>query len=180
MRIASLRIISILIISRLMTNQLPPAKNLGLLINEVSRLLRRRLDRDAQAIGLTSAQWRVLAYLVRYEGSNQASLADHMDMEPITLSRHLDRMEAAGMLERQADPHDRRAHRLYLTDSGRELMAGFRTMATDVMRDSTQGVSDREIDQAVTVLSRMRANLTGKTGGPAAMSQSVPEKVEIQ
>src|SRR5690606_20430022 len=64
MRIASLRIISILIISRLMTNQLPPAKNLGLLINEVSRLLRRRLDRDAQAIGLTSAQWRVLAYLV--------------------------------------------------------------------------------------------------------------------
>ena len=66
--IGSLHIISILIISLLMNHQMPPAKNLALLMHDVSRLLRRRLDKEAQAIGLTSAQWRVLAYLSRCEG----------------------------------------------------------------------------------------------------------------
>jgi len=99
-------------------HQLPPAKNLGLLIHDVGRLLRRQLDQQAQAIGLTSAQWRVLAYLARCEGTNQATLADLMDMEPISLSRHLDRMEADGLTERHRDPDDRRAHRLHLTDEG--------------------------------------------------------------
>jgi len=153
---------------------------LALLINDVSRLLRRRLDREAQAIGLTSAQWRVLAYLARCEGSNQASLADYMDMEPITLSRHLDRMQAAGMLERQPDPSDRRAHRLYLTDDGRALITDFRSVTADVMHDFADGVSDAEIVAMIGILSHMRSNLTGKSGETQAPTPKVPEKVHAQ
>ena len=162
-----------------MNHQMPPAKNLGLLMHDVSRLLRRRLDKEAQAIGLTSAQWRVLAYLARCEGSNQASLADFMDMEPITLSRQLDRMEAAGMTERHPDPNDRRAHRLYLTESGRELITGFRAHTAEVMRETVDGISEAEIETMIALLTRMRSNLTGKAGEGAEIPQQVPEKDSV-
>ena len=160
-------------------NHLPPAKNLGFLMHDVSRLLRRRLDKEAQAIGLTSAQWRVLAYLARCEGSNQANLADFMDMEPITLSRQLDRMEAAGMTERHPDPNDRRAHRLYLTESGRELITGFRAHTSEVMRETVEGISEAEIETMTALLTRMRSNLTGKAGEQTEISQRVPEKDRV-
>ena len=151
-------------------NTLSPAKNFGLLVHDVGRLLRRQLDQRAQTIGLTSAQWRVLAYLARCEGSNQASLADYMDMEPITLSRHLDRMEAAGLTERRPDPSDRRAHQLFLTDSARSLVTEFRAIASEVIAEALSGISEAEIERVVTLLLKVRGNLTGKPEADADLS----------
>ncbi|HVQ11251.1 MAG TPA: helix-turn-helix domain-containing protein, partial [Methyloceanibacter sp.] len=84
----------------------PPAKGLGLLVHDVGRLLRRKIDQRAQALGLTSAQWRVLAAVARtellnQEPLNQAGLADQLEIEPITLSRLVDRMESAKLIERR-------------------------------------------------------------------------------
>ena len=151
-----------------MNNDTPPAKGVGLLIHDVARLLRRRIDQRAQAVGLTSAQWRVLAMVARAEfrnevPPNQAALADQIDLEPITLSRLIDRMEAAGMIERRPDPDDRRAHRLYLQEAARPLVAEFRTVATGCLTDALTGVSDAEIDKVTEILTRVRNNLTGKT-----------------
>ena len=160
-----------------MTAPLTPAKSLAIVMHDVSRLLRRRVDKAAQTLGLTSAQWRVLAFVSRCEGSNQASMADHMDMEPITLSRHLDRMQAAGMIERRPDPNDRRAHRLFLTETGRTLMDGFRAATSDVMDDFVEGISEEELAMTIDVLARMRANLTGKSVEAPALSPSLPDKV---
>lgn len=153
-------------------NTLSPAKNFGLLVHDVGRLLRRQLDQRAQTIGLTSAQWRVLAYLARCEGSNQASLADFMDMEPITLSRHLDRMEAAGLTERRPDPSDRRAHQLFLTDSARSLVTEFRAIASEVIAEALRGISEAEIERVVSLLLKVRGNLTGK---PEAEAEGTPD-----
>jgi DNA-binding MarR family transcriptional regulator len=146
-----------------MDNQMP-AKGLGLLIHDVSRLLRRRIDQQAQEIGLTSAQWRVLASVARTEMRNedplnQAMLADQMDMEPITLSRLIDRMEQASLIERRPDPGDRRAHRLYLTETARPLVAKFRAVAGGCIGDA---FTDDEMDVVASILSRVRGNLTGK------------------
>jgi DNA-binding MarR family transcriptional regulator len=147
-----------------MQNQpLSPAKNLGVLLHDVSRLLRNRLDHQAQEIGLTSAQWRVLVYLARNEGCNQAALAEVMDMEPITLSRHLDRMVADGQAERRPDPSDRRAYRLYLTEQARSLVTAFRSVTASVMAETVAGLSEAEISMMIELLGRLRANLTGKT-----------------
>ena len=71
---------------------IPPSENdLGFLINDVARLIRRAFDQRAQGCQLTRAQWQVLAFLFHNEGSNQATVADALDVEPITLSRHIDR-----------------------------------------------------------------------------------------
>jgi DNA-binding MarR family transcriptional regulator len=151
-----------------MNNNTPPAKGVGLLIHDVARLLRRRIDQKAQAVGLTSAQWRVLAMVARAEfrnevPPNQAAIADQMDLEPITLSRLVDRMEAAGMIERRPDPGDRRAHRLYLQEAARPLVNEFREVATSCLTGALSGVSDAEIDMVTEILTRVRNNLTGKT-----------------
>ncbi len=145
----------------------------------MSRLLRRQIDQQAQTIGLTSAQWRVLAYLARCEGSNQASLADFMDMEPITLSRQLDRMEAAGLTERRRDPNDRRAHRLYLTEQARPLIARFRAITAGIMSDAVDGVTEEEIEKLSDTLLRIRNNLTGKTGDADHLLSTMPAKAAV-
>ena len=146
---------------------LSPAKNLYLLLHDVARLLRRTIDQRAQAIGLTSAQWRILAVVARAETFNQqplsqAALADQMDMEPITLSRHIDRMQASGMIERRPNPTDRRAYHLFLTDEARPLVARFRELGTECITSALAGISEEEIDLVTDVLARMRSNIVGK------------------
>src|SRR5215207_31713 len=91
---------------------------LGFLVHDVARLLRKRLEQRARAagIGLTRAQWQALANIARCEGINQAGLAAILDVEPITLGRLLDRMEASGLVERRHDPRDRRQRNLFLTE----------------------------------------------------------------
>ncbi len=150
-----------------MQNYLPPAKGVGLLVHDVGRLLRRRIDQQAQTIGLTSAQWRVLSSVARAEYKNeeplnQAALADQMDMEPITLSRQIDRMQAAGLIERRPDPTDRRAYRIYLTDTARPLVEKFRGVATQCLESALIGVSQSELELVADVLGRIRANLVGR------------------
>jgi MarR family transcriptional regulator for hemolysin len=165
-----------------MDNQIP-GKGVGLLVHDVARLLRRRIDHRAHAIGLTSAQWRVLAAVARAELKNeeplnQAGLADQMDMEPITLSRLVDRMEEADLIERRPDPADRRAYRLYLVDAARPLVAEFRAVATNCLGDALAGVSESEIDMVADVLTRIRGNLTGKSEKvmPFTNPESSPSK----
>ena len=130
---------------------LPPGKSLVFLLHDVARLYRRRMDQRAQSLGLTSAQWRVLASIARtellnQEPLNQATLAELMDMEPITVSRHVDRMEAAGMIERRPDPADRRAHQLFLTEAARPLVNSFRTLGSGCVADALAGISEAEIE----------------------------------
>ncbi|MCB1497198.1 MAG: MarR family transcriptional regulator [Bauldia sp.] len=160
-------------------DNISPAKHLGMLVHDVSRLMRRQLDQKAQTIGLTSAQWRVLAYLARCEGTNQATLAEYMDMEPITLSRQLDRMEAAGLTERRRDPTDRRAHRLYLTEQARPLIAKFRSLTAGIMNDAVEGISEEEIERLSDSLMRIRNNLTGKDGEPAHLLSTNAPRVAV-
>lgn len=143
---------------------LPPGKSLVFLLHDVARLYRRRMDQRAQSLGLTSAQWRVLASIARtellnQEPLNQATLAELMDMEPITVSRHVDRMEAAGMIERRPDPADRRAHKLFLTEAARPLVNSFRTLGSGCVADALAGISEAEIETVTDVLSRIRTNI---------------------
>ncbi|HZP19437.1 MAG TPA: MarR family transcriptional regulator [Bauldia sp.] len=163
---------------------MPPAKGLGLLVHDVARLLRRRIDQKAQSIGLTSAQWRVLSAIARAEFRNeeapkQAGIAEEMDLEPITLSRLVDRMETAGLIERRPDPNDRRAHRLFLKDAARPLVSSFREVATECINTALAGVSNREVEEVVAILTRVRANLSGKPETatmPDAELQTLPPK----
>src|SRR6478752_4878752 len=90
-------------------------RDFGFLLDDVDRLLRTYADQKARQFGMTRAQWGVLFRLERNEGLKQSELAELLDIQPITLTRLIDRLCDSGLIERRADAEDRRAKRLYLT-----------------------------------------------------------------
>lgn len=134
--------------------------SLGFLISDVSRLLRRRFDERARAIGVTRAQWRTLVTLSRNEGINQGGLADLLEVEPITLCRMVDRLAEAGLVERRRDPADRRAWRIYLTDAARPLLHQLREIADDMLGQALAGISEPRQAAFIDTLNDLRANLS--------------------
>ncbi len=134
--------------------------NLGQIISDVSRLMRRAFDERARGIGVTRPQWQVLTMLARHEGINQGGLAELLDVEPITLCRMVDRLQDAGMVERRADPSDRRAWRLFLTERANGLLSELRPLALNLFDEAMTGLSVPERDALLEVLERIRINLS--------------------
>ena len=147
---------------------MPPEKHLGFLINDVARLLRRAFDQAAQGCALTRAQWQVLAFLYHNEGSNQAAVAEALDVEPITLSRHIDRLEALGYVVRLPDPSDRRARRLQLTPAVKPHLQDMKSIGVEVLKSALVGLSEAETANLIDSLTLMRANMARYGAEPAA------------
>ena len=97
-------------------------RELAFTINDVARMLRTYADYRGAQFGVTRAQWAVLVRLDRFEGLKQSELAEMLDLQPITLTRLLDRLCDSGLIERRSDPNDRRAKRLFLTPAARPLL----------------------------------------------------------
>jgi MarR family transcriptional regulator, transcriptional regulator for hemolysin len=138
-----------------------PSRTLGFVINDVARLMRKRFEQRARtaALGLTRAQAAVLANLARQEGINQVSLAQILELEPITLARLLDRLQAAELIERRPDPKDRRAHLLYLTEAAYPLLDRIFRLAAEVREDALAGVPEPQRSLLLDMLIAMKANL---------------------
>jgi DNA-binding MarR family transcriptional regulator len=128
-------------------------------IGETAHALRKAFDRRAVGMGVTRAQWKVLFKLTRRPGLRQIELADMLDIEPITLSRIVDRLEEAGLVERSADPADRRAWRLNVTATAQPLIEKLRAVAEDMAAEAFGGIDLKDIEIARRVLGRVRENL---------------------
>lgn len=141
-----------------------PSRTLGFILSDVARLMRKRFEQRARAaaLGLTRAQAAVLANLARQEGINQAALAQLLELEPITLARLLDRLQAAGLIERRADPKDRRAHLLYLTEAAYPLLDRIFALADEVREDALAGVAEPDRTRLIDMLVEMKANLNAR------------------
>ncbi|MCO5107332.1 MAG: MarR family transcriptional regulator [Burkholderiaceae bacterium] len=142
---------------------------LGFLLAEVSRLMRREF---AQRMGdsistLTFAQARVLVHLAREEGLRQIELANLLEVQPITLARLVDQLDARGLVERRPDPEDRRAHRLFLTPAARPHLAAIRTVAASVRARALRDIDAVQAGALSTTLGRMRDNLATNAGDAA-------------
>jgi DNA-binding MarR family transcriptional regulator len=145
-------------------------RNLGFLLHDAARLLRKRFDQRARSLGLTRAQWSVLAHLSRQEGINQATLADILEIEPITLVRLLDRLEAAGWLERRPDPRDRRARLLFLTEAAHPMLDRMRALGAETREEAVAGLSEEDRERLIDTLVVIKKNLS-ETGGEASSTE---------
>lgn len=158
-----------------MTDNIPGRFVLGIEIYETSRTIRRHFDKRARALGFTQGQWRALLRLDLNEGISQAGLADLLDMQPISLMRILDRMEEAGLIERRADPADRRAMKLFLTPQAGPILKVLHEIADDVRATATKGLSEADQAQVIASLRRMRANFETSDTDAAALSGKVSQ-----
>jgi len=143
-------------------------QSIGFLLNDVARLLRRNFNRRAQALGLSQAQSRVLAYLSRQQGANQVTLADGMDIQPMTLGRLIDGLEKAGLVVRRPDPRDRRAVQLFLTEAAQPLLARMWELAAETRAEALAGVSDAALAGLFETLSGMKRRLLDAEARAAA------------
>ena len=131
----------------------------GYLLNDVTLLFRKHFDRRAVKFGLTRAQWRATKMLYHREGLRQTELAEFLEMEPIAVGRVIDRLQAAGFVERRADPKDRRAWRLYTTEQSRVIIDDMELIARELRKDATRGIDYAELEQALAVIGRIKDNL---------------------
>src|SRR5262245_56001695 len=134
-------------------------REFGFLLNDVARLLRTYADQKARHFGMTRAQWAVLARLQRSQGLKQAELADMLDLQPITLTRLLDRLSANGLIERRPDPDDLLANRLSLTPAAGPLMERLNTLGEDLMATVLEDIDADAIDATVAALRLAKENL---------------------
>ena len=147
-----------------------PDRNVGFLLHDVSRLLRKNFDRRARALGLTRAQWRVLAHLAPRQGINQTALAEILELENITVARHIDRLEETGWVERRPDPDDRRAWHLYLTGKARPILDRMELLAVETQEEAMAGLPESERRRLLALLLSMKRNMVvdGSADSPEA------------
>jgi DNA-binding MarR family transcriptional regulator len=137
-------------------------------IGETAHTLRKAFSRRAAALGVTGAQWKVLFKLSRKPGLRQVELADMLDIEPITLTRILDRLQEAGLIERSPDPADRRAWRLHVTAKAKPLVAKLQAIADEMTADAFAGIDPDDVQTTRRVLALVRE----RAGQIAVMSKA--------
>lgn len=134
----------------------------GFLLTDIGRLIHKAFEQRAEALGYTRVQWRILALLAKSPGMMQAALAEQMKVEPITLSRHLDRMEADGVLERRGDPRDRRIKRLFLLPKADIQLEELRKMRNEIVEAIFTEVPEQDVESIRKVLTAVRRSLIEK------------------
>ena len=139
-------------------------------IHDVARLMRTRFDQAARTFGMTRAQWMILARLNRQPGISQNELATICEVEPITVGRLVDRLEARGMVERRADPHDRRIRRLHLLPAAQPILTEITRYKATLDAEITEGLDEKMREYLVDALLHMKSKLTAEPAEPPKLA----------
>jgi MarR family transcriptional regulator for hemolysin len=134
-------------------------RDLAFLLSDAARLLRTCADQEARRFGMTRAQWGVLFRLQRNEGLKQSELADLLEVQPITLTRLIDRLCDNGLIERRSDPNDRRVKRLFLTPAAKPVLEKVTAAAETMMASVLAGLEPASREAMRASLTIMKRNL---------------------
>jgi MarR family transcriptional regulator, transcriptional regulator for hemolysin len=128
-------------------------------LGELQRLVRAYADRQAARYGITRAQWAVLAKVERFEGMKQTELAEQMEMQPITLTRLIDRLCDNGWIERRSDDSDRRVNRLYLRKAAKPLLAKLAGLKSELTATALEGINPSDANRLLGQLETIKENV---------------------
>jgi len=148
------------------------------LLYDVARTMRTRADQRARARGMTRAQWVILARLERQPGLTQNELAAIVEVEPITIARLVDRLEARELVVRKADPRDRRVWRLHLTPAAAPILREIAIYRAEIHEVITAGMSPALQKALTDGLLQMKANLAAEarpSGKAAGAVTAIPD-----
>jgi len=137
----------------------PADVNFLFALGELQRLVRVYADKEAARFGMTRAQWAVLARVERNEGMKQSELAEQMEMQPITLTRLIDKLADAGLIERRGDDNDRRVNRLYLQQAARPLLAKLAELKLELTETALAGISGADTQRLMNQLEAIKENV---------------------
>jgi DNA-binding MarR family transcriptional regulator len=147
-------------------------RTFGFLLHDVARLLRKRFEQNARGSGLTRSQWQVLAYLERNEGIQQGALAELLELEPITLGRIVDKLQALGFVERLPHPTDRRIWLLRLTDKAKPKLAALKVLGDRTRSEALQTISEADHERLIKLLTTLKSNLASACATPPVQKRA--------
>lgn len=133
---------------------------LGYLIHDVSRMRRTAFDQIMKPVGITRAQWWVIAYLSRHDGMAQTELADKLDVGKASLGSLLDRLEATAFIERRPDPSDRRVKRIFLAPTALQVLEQLAEMEAHFNLETLKDLSEHDRRELIRMLSAIKSALT--------------------
>src|SRR5580700_6511065 len=136
-------------------------------LGEVQRLVRAYADKEAARFGITRAQWAVLAKIERNEGMKQTELAEEMEMQPITLTRLIDKLGDHGWIERRGDDSDRRVNRLYLRKAARSLLGKLGGLRSELTATALDGINPTDAHRLLAQLEAIKENIRNAIQTPA-------------
>jgi len=128
-------------------------------LGELNRLMRAYADRAGARYGITRAQWAVLARVERNEGMKQNELAEQLEMQPITLTRLIDKLCERGWIERRSDDTDRRVNRLYLKEAAQPLLAKLGALKSELTATALEGISPADAQRLLSQLESVKENV---------------------
>jgi MarR family transcriptional regulator for hemolysin len=152
---------------------MPVSREIAFIIKDVSRMLGTYADQQGRTLGISRAQWTVLVRLERTEGLKQSELAEILDLQPISLTRLLDRLAENRLIERRADPNDRRVNRLYLRPAARPLLEQLATLGESLMATVLKGIDADSMERMLRDLRQIKDNLRAAIGRNASQQQAV-------
>ena len=152
---------------------LPTKREIAFTIMDVARMLKTYADQRARQFGISRAQWAVLVRIDRTEGLKQSELAEILDLQPISLTRLLDRLAANGLIERRADPNDRRANRLFLKPAARPMLEQLAELGGDMMATVLEGLDGKSNERLLHDLVLVKDNLRSAISRNANQQQAV-------
>jgi len=136
-------------------------RGFGFLVHDVSRLIKRRFERQARHMGLpiTRQQAAVVLNIAGSEGVSQAEVATWLGIEPIALVRMLDKLHEEGLVERRAHPTDRRVRTLWLTPAARPMVTRILAINTAIREEAFAGLPAHARDTVIDILDGIKGNL---------------------
>jgi MarR family transcriptional regulator for hemolysin len=156
----------------------PITREIAINIMDVARMLKTYADQRARQFGISRAQWVVLMRLHRSEGLNQSEFAEILDLQPISLTRLLDRLAENGLIERRPDPNDRRANRLYLTPAALPLIEQLTGLGNEMMDEVLAGLDKKAHERLLSDLLRIKDNLRSAIAARQTTTENQTDKVE--
>lgn len=141
---------------------------LSYLIHDVSRMRRTAFDQLMKPLGITRAQWWVLAHLSRHDGMAQTQLASMLDVGKASLGSLLDRLETTGFIERRPDATDRRMKRIFMSRSSHQLLEKLITVEAEFNQQILAGLSDNDRNELIRMLSSIKDSLLASGASPAS------------
>jgi MarR family transcriptional regulator, transcriptional regulator for hemolysin len=138
-------------------------RDLLIILHDVARTLRTKFDQKARAThAMTRAQWIILSRLDRQPGMSQNEMAAICEVEPITVARLIDRLEARGLVERRADPTDRRIKRLHLLPAAKPILETINDARESMNARITAGLDEKTRNTLIDALLVLKENLANE------------------
>ena len=133
---------------------------IGLYLSRTSRAVSRAFDEALTAAGSSLPVWAILHTLEQRRAGNQRELAAAVEIRGATLTHHLDALEASGLVERRADPTNRRIHQVALTKQGEASVKRLREVALAFDRRLRRGLTETDVATLTQLLDKLRENAT--------------------